>query len=213
MARMYINICLNIHGYFSGVLLCWNFQFLFVTFFFSFVSVDHFQIKPAMADLSLISDTTIFIKIHFDLPNINIHFFLLKYISVIFTAIARLVTFLNITINIHGHLMCSFLREGFKKKINYFHGIFHKGGTPPPPPPSWKIINFSTPIFFDWVGGRGGHNGKIFYCFISCFGPFAAFFFHLKKLNYCSWEGGTPPLRGIFHQYSIDLRGRWTLLN
>ena len=109
MARMYINICLNIHGYFSGVLLCWNFQFLFVTFFFSFMSVDHFQIKPAMADLSLISDTTIFIKIHFDLPNVNIHFFLLKYISVIFTAIARLVTFLNITINIHGHLMCSFL--------------------------------------------------------------------------------------------------------
>ena len=27
------------------------------------------------------------------------------------------------------------LREGFKKKINYFHGIFH-GGVPPPPPPS-----------------------------------------------------------------------------
>ena len=49
-----------------------------------------------------------------------------------------------------------------QKKINYFHGIFPKGGSPPPPPPSWKIINFSTPIFFDRVGGRGGHNGKIF---------------------------------------------------
>ena len=123
---MYINICLNIHGYFSGVLLRWNFQFLFVTFFFSFVSVDHFQIKPAMADLSLISDTTIFIKIHFDLPNINIHFFLLKYISVIFTAIARLVTFLNITINIHGHLMCSISWLGNYDRIFYFIRFFFK---------------------------------------------------------------------------------------
>ena len=37
---------------------------------------------------------------------------------------------------------CSkFIREGFIKKINYFHGIFH-GGVPPPAPLPWKIINF-----------------------------------------------------------------------
>ena len=38
------------------------------------------------------------------------------------------------------------IREGLKKEINYFHGIFH-GGVPPPLPLRWKIINFVPTIF------------------------------------------------------------------
>ena len=32
-------------------------------------------------------------------------------------------------------VQCILIREGFRKKINYFDGKFHEGGPPPPSPP------------------------------------------------------------------------------
>ena len=60
-------------------------------------------------------------------------------------------------------------------------------------------------------GQRVGQEGggviieKIFYCFISCFGPFAALFFTLKKLIILA-AGGYLPTVGE-HIAPISLRG------
>jgi len=57
-------------------------------------------------------------------------------------------------------------------------------------------------IIMSFLEGEGVIIEKIFYCFISCFGPFAALFFTLKKLIILAAGGYLPP---PFVEFSIKI--------
>ena len=70
---------------------------------------------------------------------------------------------------IPGRYLCSYytwevLREGLRKKIRNFLGIFPKCRTPPPPPPFGNFDHF-LPIFF----GKVGNFWVILRCFKGVF--------------------------------------------
>ena len=82
------------------------------------------------------------------------------------------------------HFSC--VREGVKKKINYFDGKFHEGGTPPP----FVENNFDFSRIFS-------QNFLLLYFM---FWTICSTFFHLENINYFSGGGVPPPLCGKFHQ-------------